>query len=465
MSAASVASQEMRIPLEGAFLPHRQRLEGLQGCWSGHGSHQLEKAFFEVDPVTVAYGLNTQQTSGPTAHILCPGAGKDPAEDAKKSPPTLPLKGPGSDLEGGPLLLGFSRLSLGPGGTSDETPPHTPVKKGAPPGLLFPPGALGDRSARPLPPLPVAAPKDFLHDEMDQEVEFLTSSDRCPLLEGCGEPAFHPSAHIRRSFRGGGQINYAYADPPAAPALEEPPSGCPQPSSCVAPPPPPPPPPPSQLHRRLRRSHSGPAGAFHKPVPRAGGHRRQASPASDEEKPEVPPRVPIPPRVLKPDYRRWSAEVASSTYSDEYKPPKVPPREPLSRGGSRTPSPKSLPSYFNGVMPPTQSFAPDPKYVSSKALQRQHSEGSSHRVPCILPILENGRKVSSTHYYLLPERPPYLDRYEKFFQEVEEATAGPEGPLLWDERDGHEEEEVAVTVAAALAAPVKRKHLSCVVSP
>nr|2RFD_C Chain C, ERBB receptor feedback inhibitor 1 [Homo sapiens]2RFD_D Chain D, ERBB receptor feedback inhibitor 1 [Homo sapiens] len=25
-------------------------------------------------------------------------------------------------------------------------------------------------------------------------------------------------------------------------------------------------------------------------------------------------------------------------------------------------------SYLNGVMPPTQSFAPDPKYVSSKAL-------------------------------------------------------------------------------------------------
>uniref|UniRef100_UPI00067E6502 ERBB receptor feedback inhibitor 1 n=1 Tax=Homo sapiens TaxID=9606 RepID=UPI00067E6502 len=70
---------------------------------------------------------------------------------------------------------------------------------------------------------------------------------------------------------------------------------------------------------------------------------------------------------------------------------------------SRTPSPKSLPSYLNGVMPPTQSFAPDPKYVSSKALQRQNSEGSASKVPCILPIIENGKKVCSTHYYLLPE--------------------------------------------------------------
>lgn len=75
----------------------------------------------------------------------------------------------------------------------------------------------------------------------------------------------------------------------------------------------------------------------------------------------------------------------------------MPPREPLSRGSSRTPSPRSLPTYSNGEMPPTQSFAPDPKYVSYRGLQRQNSEGS----PCILPVMENGQKASNTHYYLI----------------------------------------------------------------
>lgn len=66
--------------------------------------------------------------------------------------------------------------------------------------------------------------------------------------------------------------------------------------------------------------------------------------------------------------------------------------------------------YLNGIMPPTQSFAPDPKYVS-RGLQRQNSEGS----PCILPVMENGRQASTTHYFLLPQRPAYLDKHEKYF--------------------------------------------------
>ncbi|XP_019747955.1 ERBB receptor feedback inhibitor 1a [Hippocampus comes] len=114
------------------------------------------------------------------------------------------------------------------------------------------------------------------------------------------------------------------------------------------------------------------------------------------------------------DTRRWSAEVS---YSDEDKPPKLPPRDPLSLGTSRTPSPKSLPTYINGVMPTTQSFAPDPKYVS-RGLQRQNSEGS----PCILPIVDKeGKKASSTHYYLLPHRPTFVDSksVEKFLQTLD----------------------------------------------
>lgn len=161
--------------------------------------------------------------------------------------------------------------------------------------------------------------------------------------------------------------------------------------------------------RKLRRCHSGPAGSYNKASTlRLSCHHPHTQ---DLDKPEVPPRVPIPQRPIKPgDYRRWSAEVSAGTCSDDDRPPKVPPREPLSSSAPCAPSPKSLPTYLNGIMPPTQSFAPDPNYVS-RSLQRQNSEGS----PCILPIMENGRKASTTHYFLLPQRPTYLDKHEKYF--------------------------------------------------
>lgn len=156
---------------------------------------------------------------------------------------------------------------------------------------------------------------------------------------------------------------------------------------------------PKQLdktQRRVRRTQSGPAGSFNKPSFLNLQSTRNTHSTYKHEKPP-----PIPPRLHKTDDpRRWSVEV-SGAYSDEDKPPKLPPRDPLSRGCSRTPSPKTLPLYVNGEMPPTQSFAPDPKYVSYRGLQRQNSEGS----PCILPVMVNGQKDSGTHYFLL-DGPP-----------------------------------------------------------
>ncbi|XP_010220674.1 PREDICTED: LOW QUALITY PROTEIN: activated CDC42 kinase 1-like [Tinamus guttatus] len=67
-------------------------------------------------------------------------------------------------------------------------------------------------------------------------------------------------------------------------------------------------------------------------------------------------------------------------------------------------------------MPTTQSFALDPKYATPKVIQAQGKD--CPKGPCILPIVKDGQKVSSTHYYLLPERPAYLDKYEKFFKEA-----------------------------------------------
>ncbi|XP_047439729.1 ERBB receptor feedback inhibitor 1a isoform X2 [Mugil cephalus] len=262
------------------------------------------------------------------------------------------------------------------------------------------------RCSKPLPPTP---PQTDLSTEqaIDNEVEFFTILDDslCLVSDECSKSShFTYGVPSRRSFRDCGQINYAYYDGPLGPQSPRQPQPHhqvhprqetreqyeqqrqkpPEPAACQRQ--------QDKAQRKLRRSHSGPAGSLNKPsLLRLMCQKRYTN---STDKAEVPP--PIPPRTTRTgDYRRWSAEVSSGAYSDEDKPPKLPPRDPLSRGSSRTPSPKSLPTYINGVMPPTQSFAPDPKYVS---LQRQNSEGS----PRILPVMENGEKASATHYYLMP---------------------------------------------------------------
>uniref|UniRef100_A0A3B3D7K6 Activated CDC42 kinase 1 n=1 Tax=Oryzias melastigma TaxID=30732 RepID=A0A3B3D7K6_ORYME len=160
-----------------------------------------------------------------------------------------------------------------------------------------------------------------------------------------------------------------------------------------------------------------------------------------EDKPQIPPRVPIPPRPVKRgDYTcaRWSRELSVSPMaaentdevpgSDRDRPPQIPPRDPLSQPASRTPSPMGLVvgsphSYLSTspgkLMPTTHSFASDPKYAAPKVIQVQGKD----KGPCILPIVRDGRKVSNTHYYLLPERPPYLDRFDRFLREAEHLPA------------------------------------------
>ncbi|XP_046517620.1 ERBB receptor feedback inhibitor 1 isoform X1 [Equus quagga] len=467
MSIAGVAAQEIRVPLKTGFLHDGHAMGKMKTCWGSRS--EFEKClsfpssnFLNIDPITMAYSLNSTAQEhltslGPTSKsALMNGnhfAKNSPSQKSSLPPLIIPSSESFGQHEEDQVVCGFKKLSVN--GVCASTPPLTPIKNSP---ALFPCAALCERGSRPLPPLPIS--EDLSLDETDCEVEFLTSSDTDFLLEGCGLSDFKSDLPGRRSFRGCGQINYAYFDTPAVSAadLNQAPdqNGGAQTSD----------PPPPQSHRRLRRSHSGPAGSFHKPAIRISSYVHRASPNSDEDKPEVPPRVPIPPRPVKPDYRRWSAEVTSSTYSDEDRPPKVPPREPLSRSNSRTPSPKSLPSYLNGVMPPTQSFAPDPKYVSSKALQRQNSEGSANKVPCILPIIENGKKVSSTHYYLLPERPPYLDKYEKFFREAEETNASTQiQPLSADCSMVSATEKLDSKTKMDLGGHVKRKHLSYVVSP
>lgn len=201
---------------------------------------------------------------------------------------------------------------------------------------------------------------------------------------------------------------------------------------------------------------------LHVPIgPTARSSSPSQTPVSNEDKPQIPPRVPIPPRHIKRgDYTcaRWSQDLSLSpspaelteepSGPDQERPPQIPPRDPLS--GSRTPSPLSLVvsspqtrvysisptatqshtfgSYLSTSpskpMPTTHSFASDPKYAAPKVIQAQGKE-PANKGPCILPIVRDGRKVSNTHYYLLPERPPYLDRYDRFFREAESLPSAP----------------------------------------
>uniref|UniRef100_A0A673XER6 Tyrosine kinase, non-receptor, 2b n=1 Tax=Salmo trutta TaxID=8032 RepID=A0A673XER6_SALTR len=153
--------------------------------------------------------------------------------------------------------------------------------------------------------------------------------------------------------------------------------------------------------------------------------------------------VPQPPSPSQRDYTRWSGDLSlSPTPAPEEvqdRPPQIPPRNPLSQPGSRTPSPMGAPppatygSYLSTspgkIMPTTHSFASDPKYAALKVIQAQAQGKDLAKGPCILPIVRDGRKVSNTHYYLLPERPPYLDRYDRFFREAENVPIGGGGGI------------------------------------
>ncbi|XP_017273076.1 ERBB receptor feedback inhibitor 1 [Kryptolebias marmoratus] len=277
------------------------------------------------------------------------------------------------------------------------------------------------KEAKPLPPLP--DPEEFMSDEAaDSEVEFFTS-DRQSLL-----PKSYPKAVCRGSTKYCGQINYAYGESSSRdgasgigsmafswPGRED-----------------------GQMSTGGRFGANNPSFANFTPQRESNQHAVSAvfgskeeqqrlsrirlscpgfpaqthvsSTACPTEKPEIPPRVPIPP---KPSALLKSAE--------EGKPPKIPPRVPLVPPcPPRTPSPKSLPIYINGVMPVTQSFAANPNYVS-KALRRQQSERApppAQFSPCIVPILKDGKQASATHYILLPPgRPVRTERRERLLSE------------------------------------------------
>ncbi|KAM6989613.1 activated CDC42 kinase 1-like isoform 5-T5 [Tautogolabrus adspersus] len=363
-------------------------------------------------------------------------------------PPPTPSPSPVFEVQ----IPYLARLAMEAGNILDRTPPQSPSKSLPRP---LHPTPVVDWDARPLPPPP--AYDDVAQDEDDMEVSSINSleqqheeeqkddhnsavqkvegemllsrgSDRPGLEDNLFLPSKH-SQNLSTSFSQSAEIFQELQQecmrrlnvPTASAAPSQTSASCPQ-------------------------------------TPQTEGPQ-QAVLFPNDDKPQIPPRVPIPPRPVKRgDYSssRWSRDLSLSPTTvdpvddvsalDQDRPPQIPPRDPLSQPGSRTPSPMTLVvgspqqriysvspttscssthtygSYLSTspgkLMPTTHSFASDPKYAAPKVIQAQGKDTSS-KGPCILPIVRDGRKVSNTHYYLLPERPPYLDRYDRFFREAE----------------------------------------------
>ncbi|XP_059800280.1 tyrosine kinase, non-receptor, 2b isoform X5 [Hypanus sabinus] len=326
----------------------------------------------------------------------------------------------------------LAKLVLNSYSLLDKTPPQSPTRTLPRP---LHPVPIVDWDSKPLPPPP--AYDDVAQDEDDFEVSSINSLD----TELIGERSKYGTLQLPRNQESG-ETNYAFVhdtDGKGKSKVEDnlflPPKQMKQTNFSQS----------AEIFEELQQECmkrlnvpiiSTPASS---PTPISLS--ATVSPSTSDDKPQIPPRIPIPPRPLRRNEPgRWSGELSPASGGEEDKPPQIPPRDPLSQPSSRTPSPMAIPAsspqqrttaasmatltvgaYLSTspskLMPTTQSFASDPKYASPKVIQAQGKDTS--KGPCILPIVKDGKKVSNTHYYLLPERPSYLDKYEKFFKEAE----------------------------------------------
>lgn len=412
----------------------------------------------------------SRQGSGRTS-----GSGYNPNSEVslidfgEEFPPPTPSPSPVVELQ----IPSLAKLALEADNILDRTPPQSPCRSLPRP---LHPTPVVDWDTRPLPPPP--AYDDVAQDEDDMEVSSINSSEQQHEEEQ--SEVSHPDEALCPGQKVEGEVLVSRGTDRAG--FED---------NLFL---------PSKQSQGLSTSFSQSAEIFQElqqecmrrlNVP-TGSAARSSSPCqssalcpqtpqtqeglqqtvlSSEDKPQIPPRVPIPPRPIKKgDYTsaRWSRDLSlSPTPADttedisgpgpgQDRPPQIPPRDPLSQPGSRTPSPMGLVvgspqqrvysvspstmqtslasfssththgSYLSTspgkLMPTTHSFASDPKYAAPKVIQAQGKD-AANKGPCILPIVRDGRKVSNTHYYLLPERPPYLDRYDRFFREAESLSA------------------------------------------
>ncbi|XP_056599824.1 tyrosine kinase, non-receptor, 2b isoform X3 [Triplophysa dalaica] len=346
------------------------------------------------------YGVRTQGGSTPTEVSLI-----DFGEELPSATPS-----PVVEMQ----IPTLAKLALEGENILDKTPPQSPSRFLPRP---LHPTPVVDWDARPLPPPP--AYDDVAQDEDDIEVSSINSADRGPD-EQCSQftpcsPTGKGNPHVEDNLFLPYSQSHACTISQSTEIFQELQQEC-------------------MRHLNVPVNSTSPGLETH----------RQIILTLSEDKPQIPPRIPIPPRPVKRtggEYARWSGELSpvSGNEEDKERPPQIPPREPLSQPGSRTPSPHvgspqtrgslcSSASIYGSsylstspakLMPTTQSFASDPKYAAPKVIQAQGKDKETVKGPCILPIVRDGKKVSNTHYYLLPERPLYLDRYDKFFREAE----------------------------------------------
>ncbi|CAG07038.1 unnamed protein product, partial [Tetraodon nigroviridis] len=354
MSTVGLTAQEISFPIENPFLrgSHCHTMADSKPTWSYQ--RQLDNFYFTVESAHTDYSSHPQLKIPPPptyeGHKNSPSSQRCLAKKSWPSHVFFPCSvepSTPSPVDDAQVVPSFERLSMC----------CSPLGKGS----------------KPLPPTPPPQTDLSPRQSMESEVEFFPCTDDSRLLVSEPCPKLSPFRYglsSRRSVRDCGQINYGYYDGPLGRQS------------------------PQKLEQQNRTKLIGgcgartqaPPGSFHKPSLLSLTCQKRI--ANGTDKVEVPP--PVPPRTP----RTGDLRCLSGTNVDEDKPPVVPPRDPLSRGSFR--NPKSLPTYQNGVMPPTQSFAPDPKYVSCQGLQRQNSEGS----PRIRPVIRNNEKVSDTHYYL-----------------------------------------------------------------
>ncbi|XP_073720036.1 activated CDC42 kinase 1 isoform X2 [Misgurnus anguillicaudatus] len=175
-------------------------------------------------------------------------------------------------------------------------------------------------------------------------------------------------------------------------------------------------------------------------------HRQIILPSSYEDKPQLPPRIPIPP--MRPSRRAGiygsRLSISPGDHEDGSRcPPQIPPRDhALSQPNSRAASPMApqggspqqrsslccVGSLGSCLSPSSYSSAPSSSsatsYTSTATTTTTSSQYGSTDVrqtqsPCTLPSLYGGVKATTTHYYLLPEKPTYLDKFDRFLKEPE----------------------------------------------
>uniref|UniRef100_A0A2K5WSY4 Activated CDC42 kinase 1 n=1 Tax=Macaca fascicularis TaxID=9541 RepID=A0A2K5WSY4_MACFA len=415
-SVAGLSAQDISQPLQNSFIHTGHGDSDPRHCW---GFPDRIDELYLGNPMDPPDLLSVElSTSRPPQHL---GGVKKPTYDPvseDQDPLSSDFKRLGLRKPGLPRGLWLAKPSARVPGTKagrgsgarsrsltllamdacsllDETPPQSPTGTARP----LHPTPVVDWDARRCP----SALIDVAQDEDDFEVCSINST-----LVGMGVPA-GPSQ---------GETNYAFVPeqgrppPPLEDNLFLPPQGGGKPPSSAQ---------TAEIFQALQqecmRQLQVPAGSL-TPSPSPGG----------DDKPQVPPRVPIPPRPTRPHVQLSpapSGEEETGRWPGPASPPRVPPREPLSPQGSRTPSPlvppgsSPLPPRLSSspgkTMPTTQSFASDPKYATPQVIQAPGPRAG----PCILPIVRDGKKVSSTHYYLLPERPSYLERYQRFLHEAQ----------------------------------------------